>query len=110
MPLFLTLRDNEGNGLATAMLPPGGKDNPGFRKIIVGRGNSDPFPDHKDAINALGTLNLDDGSEFAEITGHSAEVRTVAFDPLGITFATVFFHTRFSGQSYEQIFLVRKLS
>ncbi len=54
MPLFLTLRDNEGSGLATAMLPPGGRDGPGFRKIIVGHGNSDPFPEHKDAINALG--------------------------------------------------------
>ena len=36
------------------MLPPGGKDNPGFRKIIVGNGNSDPFPEHKGAINVLG--------------------------------------------------------
>src|SRR5688572_29399929 len=26
MPLFLTLRDGEGNALATAMLPPGGED------------------------------------------------------------------------------------
>src|SRR6516165_4658945 len=26
MPLFLTLRDREGNALTTAMLPPGGKD------------------------------------------------------------------------------------
>src|SRR5258706_10024942 len=26
MPLFLTLRDGEGNALSTAMLPPGGKD------------------------------------------------------------------------------------
>ena len=26
MPLFLTLRDGEGNALTTAMLPPGGKD------------------------------------------------------------------------------------
>ena len=30
MPLFLTLRDREGNALATAMLPPGGKDRGGF--------------------------------------------------------------------------------
>src|SRR6266446_5487163 len=35
MPLFLTLRDREGNALATAMLPPGGKDRGGFRIIIV---------------------------------------------------------------------------
>jgi hypothetical protein len=31
MPLFLTLRDREGNALTTAMLPPGGKDRGGFR-------------------------------------------------------------------------------
>ena len=30
MPLFLTLRDREGNALATAMLPPGGKDRGGL--------------------------------------------------------------------------------
>ena len=53
MPLFLTLRDSEGNGLATAMLPPGGIPDGGFRKIIVSVGNSDPYPDHQDAINAL---------------------------------------------------------
>src|SRR5213596_334924 len=29
MPLFLTLRDREGNALTTAMLPPGGKDRGG---------------------------------------------------------------------------------
>jgi hypothetical protein len=34
MPLFLTLRDREGNALTTAMLPPGGKDRGGFRIII----------------------------------------------------------------------------
>lgn len=54
MPVFLTLRDREGNGLATAMLPPGGKEKAGFRKIIVGHGNSDPFPEHAQAITALG--------------------------------------------------------
>lgn len=54
MPVFLTLRDSDGNGLATAMLPPGGKDKAGFRKIIVGRGNSDPFPEQKAAIDVLG--------------------------------------------------------
>jgi hypothetical protein len=54
MPMFLTLRDNDGNGLATAMLPPGGRSQPGFRIIIVGRGNRDPYPDHGEAIAALG--------------------------------------------------------
>jgi len=33
MPLFLTLRDREGNALATAMLPPGGKDR-GIRHTV----------------------------------------------------------------------------
>ena len=53
MPLFLTLRDAEGNALATAMLPPEGRDHRGFRTIIVGVGNDDPYPDHGDAIRAL---------------------------------------------------------
>lgn len=62
MPLFLTLRDCDGNGLATAMLPPGVKEKAGFKKIIVGPGNSDPFLDHKSAIDALGQhfdINVD---------------------------------------------------
>jgi hypothetical protein len=54
MPLFLTLRDSEGAGLATAMLPPGGKPDPAFRPIIVGFGNQDPYLKHGDAIEALG--------------------------------------------------------
>ncbi len=54
MPLFLTLRDAEGSGLVTAMLPPEGGDDPAFRIIIVGKGNSDPYPEHEAAINALG--------------------------------------------------------
>lgn len=54
MPLFLTLRDGAGNGLATAMLPPEGRDDPGFRIIIVGPCNSDPYPGHGEAIHALG--------------------------------------------------------
>jgi hypothetical protein len=53
MPLFLTLRDGEGNGLATAMLPPGGKKAAGFRIIIVGRANGDPYPAEGEAIQAL---------------------------------------------------------
>lgn len=55
MPLFLTLRDSEGKGLVTAMLPPGGVDQPGFlfRPIIVGANNSDPYAEHGDAILAL---------------------------------------------------------
>ena len=54
MPLFLTLRDKEGTPLATAMLPPGGKDPGSFRAIVVGPANGDPFAAHGDAIAALG--------------------------------------------------------
>lgn len=54
MPLFLTLRDGIGNALATAMLPPRGRDTPAFRPIIVGLENSDPYPEHGKAIRALG--------------------------------------------------------
>ena len=55
MPMFLTLRDAEGTGLATAMLPPcDDADKKAFRPIIVGAGNDDPYPAHADAIAALG--------------------------------------------------------
>ena len=54
MPLFLTLRDNEGNPLATAMLPPEAKDDESFRIIIVGAANADPYPSQGEAIEALG--------------------------------------------------------
>jgi hypothetical protein len=53
MPLFLTLRDDEGNPLATAMLPPGGHDDRSFRPIIVGPSNADPYPEQGEAIRAL---------------------------------------------------------
>jgi hypothetical protein len=52
-PLFLTLRADDGEGLATAMLPPGGKAIPDFPIIIVGPENADPYADHGDAIEAL---------------------------------------------------------
>lgn len=52
-PLFLTLRADDGTGLATAMLPPGGKSVPDFPIIIVGPENADPYRDHGDAIEAL---------------------------------------------------------
>jgi hypothetical protein len=54
MPLFLTLRADDGTALATAMLPPGGKDERNFRPIIVGASNADPYNDQDDAIRALG--------------------------------------------------------
>jgi hypothetical protein len=53
MPLFLTLRDDEGAGLVTAMLPPRGTEDTGFRPIIVGVGNGDPYAEYEDAIQAL---------------------------------------------------------
>jgi hypothetical protein len=53
MPRFLTLRDSEGNALATAMLPPEGEDEDVFRPIIVGPENADPYPEHGEAIEVL---------------------------------------------------------
>jgi hypothetical protein len=52
-PLFLTLRADDGEPLATAMLPPQARDQAGFRIIIVGPANADPYPAHGDAIAAL---------------------------------------------------------
>jgi hypothetical protein len=54
MPLFLTLRDGDGNALVTAMLPPAGQERDGFSPIIVGVANGDPYPEHGEAIRALG--------------------------------------------------------
>ncbi len=54
MPMFLTLRDINGEPLVTAMLPPPGLDERAFRPIIVGPANGDPYPAHGDAIAALG--------------------------------------------------------
>jgi hypothetical protein len=53
MPLFLTLRADDGAGLVTAMVPPRGESDPSFRSIIVGIANADPYADHEDAIDAL---------------------------------------------------------
>ncbi|HEY4940520.1 MAG TPA: hypothetical protein VII56_03770 [Rhizomicrobium sp.] len=53
MPLFLTLREHDGTALATAMLPPDGKDSDGFRILVVGPANADPFAGQDDAIGAL---------------------------------------------------------
>jgi hypothetical protein len=53
MPLFLTLRDREGAGLVTAMLPPAGLSAEQYRPILVGPGNSDPYQDYPGAINML---------------------------------------------------------
>jgi hypothetical protein len=64
MPLFLTLRDGEGNALVTAMLPPVGQDERALRPIIVGAGNDDPYREHGEAIRVLAKhygLTLDPG-------------------------------------------------
>ena len=53
MPRFLTLRDGEGNALVTAMLPPEGEDERSFRPVVVGIENTDPYPEHGEAIQAL---------------------------------------------------------
>jgi hypothetical protein len=47
------LRDDSGTPLATAMLPPNGREDRSFRAIIVGPGNADPYPEQGDAIRAL---------------------------------------------------------
>ena len=57
-PVFLTLRDGDGTPLATAMLPPQqpvGRDTLAVCPMVVGPGNGDPYPEHGDAIRALGT-------------------------------------------------------
>lgn len=62
MPMFLTLRDDAGTALVTAMLPPGARDDKALKTVIVGPGNSDPYPAHGDAIRVLGEhfgLSLD---------------------------------------------------
>lgn len=53
MPLFVTLRDEDGMPLVTAMVRPAGQQDPGFRPVIVGRANADPYPAHGPAIEAL---------------------------------------------------------
>jgi hypothetical protein len=54
MPLFLTLRSSDGEGLTTAMLPPEGRNQVNFRAVIVGPENTDPYVDQAEAIAALG--------------------------------------------------------
>lgn len=53
MPVFMTLRADDGSGLATAMLAPGPEPSSDFTIIIVGPENADPYADHSDAIEAL---------------------------------------------------------
>ena len=53
MPLFLTLRSDAGEGLATAMWPPQGRNQVNFRIIVVGPDNADPYAEHERAVEAL---------------------------------------------------------
>lgn len=53
MPVFLTLRDADGGGLATAMLPSSDPGAGRTRPIVVGVANTDPWPEHGEAIKAL---------------------------------------------------------
>jgi len=73
MPMFVTLRGNDGTALVTGMLPPGGDAQPGFRSIIVGKANADPYPEHGEAIRALARhldLPLDRERCFPYLRGH----------------------------------------
>lgn len=54
MAMFVTLRDDAGTPLATAMLPPGGRGFLPFRPVILGKGNLDPYVKYADCILALG--------------------------------------------------------
>ncbi|RAI54566.1 hypothetical protein [Roseicella frigidaeris] len=54
MPAFFTLRNEEGQALVTAMLPSPEPSDLAFRPVVVGPGNSDPYPQHGDAIEVLG--------------------------------------------------------
>ena len=54
MPIFVTLRDDGGDGLATAMLAPRDRRDSGLRIVIVGPQNSDLDPQHARAIGNLG--------------------------------------------------------
>jgi len=54
MPVFVTLRSDAGDGLATAMLPPQGRNQANFKIVIVGPDNEDPYPTYEKAIEALG--------------------------------------------------------
>jgi hypothetical protein len=62
MAMFLTLRDDFGVPLATAMLPPSGRPSHAFKTVILGRSNLDPYMKYADCIFALGKhfgLSLD---------------------------------------------------
>jgi len=53
MPMFLTLRDGEGNHLANAMLPPCGRDDDTFVSRVVGPAGMDALTAEAEAVDAL---------------------------------------------------------
>ena len=53
MRMFFTLRDDQGRALVTAMLPAAKQSDLTSRPVVVGQGNSDPYPEHGNAIDAL---------------------------------------------------------
>jgi hypothetical protein len=63
MPLFLTLRADDGEALVTAMIEPDQlRSAERLGAIIVGPNNADPYPAHGEAIAVLGAhlgLSLD---------------------------------------------------
>src|SRR5262249_1565384 len=63
-PVFLRFRDGAGRALVAGRLPPLGPDDQAFKPIIVGLANSNPYPEHADAIRRLGEhfgITLDPG-------------------------------------------------
>jgi hypothetical protein len=68
MPMFFTLRDADGNGLATAMVPRRAAQASSIASpIVVGRLNTDPYLEHREAIHRLGEhlgVTLDRGRCF----------------------------------------------
>lgn len=54
MPQFFTLRDAEGTALVTAMIPSRGQGSGVLQPVVVGPRNTDPYPEHGPAIEALG--------------------------------------------------------
>lgn len=67
MPMFVTLRNQAGEALVTAMVPPGGRPDTAVKAMVVGPKNADPYPEHEAAIRALGDhfgLSLDRQSCF----------------------------------------------
>ena len=62
MPMFMTLRAQDGTPLVTAILPPAGRDERSFRPLVIGSANTNPYTKHGAAIRKLAehySLSLD---------------------------------------------------